>query len=240
MVEKSFATCFDKDCEEYANTLMTLVSKDKSICNIKTSREEFKKDRSIVSGEYVLTIGEKGSAYNKQNFKDIYNDYGIHIGYYGAKAWISCESFKWDEESLFKFHTELISVLDELGMNTDNIDDRAKEFLKEQKKIKKNIDSYKNKNIQPGDVAEAFHKEAYEVLMTSIAVTNILQKNIAFGFAGSIFLKVEKWFSDFLKKSERRKQQYRYAIVLFYYRYIHEFLELDEKNNEDNNKKMDF
>ena len=238
MVEKSFATCFDKDCEEYANTLMTLVSKDKSICNIKTSREEFKKDRSIVSGEYVLTVGEKGSAYNKQNFKDIYSDYGIHIGYYGAKAWISCESFKWDENSLFKFHTELISVLDELGMNTDNIDDRAKEFLKEQKKNKKYAEN-KGKNIQQGDLAEAFHKEAYEVLMTSIAVTNIIKNNISFGF-GNIFLKVGKWFSSFLKKSERRKQQYKYAIVLFYHRYIHDFLELDDKNNEDNNEKMNF
>ncbi len=241
MVEKSFATCFDKDCLEYATTLMTLVSQDEYICNMQTSREEFRKDRSIVSGEYVLTIGEKGSAYNKQNFKDIYSNYGIHIGYYGTKAWISCEPFDWNEESLFKFHTELITILDELGMNTDNIDDKAKEFLKQLKKSKKKVDSYNGKpGLLPGDSAEAFHNEAYTVLMTSLAVTNVLKKGIAFGFVGGVFLKVGKWFVDLLKKSERRKQQYRYAIVLFYHRYIHDFLKIEEEKDEDNNEKMNF
>lgn len=34
MQEKSFATCFDKNCEEFAELLMTLVSENPSICNI--------------------------------------------------------------------------------------------------------------------------------------------------------------------------------------------------------------
>ena len=68
MTEKSFATCFDKGCEQFAEVLMTLVSKDDRICNIKTSREEFKKDRSIVSGEYVLTIGDKSGS--SQEWRD--------------------------------------------------------------------------------------------------------------------------------------------------------------------------
>jgi len=237
MSEITFVTSYDNDCVEFAETLMTLVSADKYLCNIKRSNEEFKKDRSIVSGEYILTIGNEASKYNMQNFKDIYNNYGIHFGYHGTKAWISCESFKWDEKSLLKFHTELISVLDELGMNTENIDDIAKKVLKEQKNIKKNIDSFEGKpGLQKGDFAEAFYNEAYNVLMTSLAVNNIMQKNMIMGF----FLAVGKWFRDFLKKSERRKQQYKYATVLFYYRYIHDFLELDDKNNKDDKVKMNF
>lgn len=83
---KSFVTCFDKGCDEYAEILMTLVSNDKALKNIKREQKEFGKDRSVVSGEYVLTIGKKGSEYNSRNFKDIYNNYGIHIGYHGTKA----------------------------------------------------------------------------------------------------------------------------------------------------------
>ena len=41
-IEK-FVTCYDKGCEEYAETLMTLVSKDKALMNIKESKESLKK-----------------------------------------------------------------------------------------------------------------------------------------------------------------------------------------------------
>ena len=131
------------------------------------------------------------------------------------------------------------SVLDEFGMKTDNIDDRAKEFLKEQKKIKKKIDSFEGKpGPLKGDAAEAFQNEAYEVLMTQIAVTNIMQQNIM-GFVGIIYM-AGKLIIYLLKKSERRKLQYKYAIVLFYKRYIHEFLKIDEKNIKETSEKMDF
>ena len=240
MSEITFVTSYDKDCWVHADNLMTLVSNDKYLCNITRKNEEFIKDRSIVSGEYVLTIGNKASKNNLLNFKDKYNKYGIHFGYHGTKAWICCESFKWDKESLFKFHSELISVLDEFGMKTDNIDDRAKEFLKEQKKIKKHIDSFKEKPEAPkGEAAEVFYNEAYDVLMTQLAVTNILLQNIGYGFIGLISI-VGKWFIGLLKKSELRKQQYKYAIVLFYKRYLHEFLEIEEKKGEENNIKMNF
>ena len=239
MSEKTFVTSYDSDCKEFANTLMTLVSADEYLRNIERRNETFKKDESIVSDEYDLTIGQKASKFNMQNFKDKYNNYGIHFGYHGTKAWICCESFKWDKESLFKFHSELISVLDEFGMKTDNIDDRAKEFLKEQKKIKKKIDSFEGKpGPLKGDAAEAFQNEAYEVLMTQIAVTNIMQQNIM-GFVGIIYM-AGKLIIYLLKKSERRKLQYKYAIVLFYKRYIHEFLKIDEKNIKETSEKMDF
>lgn len=240
MSEITFVTSYDKDCRDYADNLMTLVSNDKYLCNITRKNEEFIKDRSIVSGEYVLTIGNEASRNNLQTFKDKYNNYGIHFGYHGTKAWICCENYKWDKDSLFKFHSELISVLDEFGMKTDNIDDRAKEFLKEQKKIKKKIDSFEGKpGLLKGDAAEAFHNEAYEVLMTQIAVTNMLQQSIGFGLV-ELINTVGKWFVDLLKKSELRKQQYKYAIVLFYKRYIHEFLKIDEMNDKESSEIMDF
>ncbi len=124
MQEKSFATCFDKNCEEFAELVMTLVSENPSICNINQKKEVFKKDRAITSNEYVLAIGPDGSKVNRASFPDSYNKYGIHIGYRGRKAWISCENFDWTEKSLGEFHTDLILLLKELGMSTDNIDDR--------------------------------------------------------------------------------------------------------------------
>lgn len=133
MQEKSFATCFDKNCEEFAELLMTLVSENPSICNINQKKEVFKKDRAITSNEYVLAIGPDGSKVNRASFPDSYNKYGIHIGYRGRKAWISCENFDWTEKSLGEFHTDLILLLKELGMSTDNIDDRIAENVKKAK-----------------------------------------------------------------------------------------------------------
>jgi hypothetical protein len=228
MNEITFVTSYDNDCGVYADTLMTLVSNDKYLCNITRRNEEFKKDRSIVSGEYVLTIGNEASKNNLQNFKDKYNNFGIHFGYHGTKAWICCESFKWDKESLFKFHSELISVLDEFGMKTDNIDDRVKEFLENKKK---NMNSYNGKKAQLGDLAN-------EVLMTNIAVTSTLMQSI--WLVSEVLLFLAEWIYGLREKSELRKQQYKYAIVLFYKRYIHEFLKIDEMNDKETSEKMDF
>ena len=35
-------------------------------------------------------------------FKDTYNKYGIHIGYYGKNAWVYCKDFDWTEEAYFQ------------------------------------------------------------------------------------------------------------------------------------------
>lgn len=79
MQENSFATCFDKNYEEFAELLMTLVSENPSICNIHLKKEVFKKDRAITSNEYVLAIGLYGSKVNRASFPDCYNRYGIPI-----------------------------------------------------------------------------------------------------------------------------------------------------------------
>lgn len=126
---KSFVTCYDKDCEEYAETLMTLVSKDKTLRTINREKKEFKKDGSVVSDEYVLTIGKNSSSYNRQNFSDIYFNYGIHIGCYGTKAWISCEKFEWDNKTISEFNEELRYCLEKLGI------DNKKNYMKPFKEI---------------------------------------------------------------------------------------------------------
>ena len=205
--EKTFVTCYDKECDEYATTLMTLLSNNDAICNVKTIREIFNKDRGIVSNEYVLTIGNKSSKYNRNNFKDRYDKYGIHIGYYGKKAWISCEKFNWDENSLFEFHKELISLLKELGMNIDDIDDRAKEFVNNQS-------TQLNKN----NLQVQVNIEMYKLLMTSLAVTNKMP----------LAKKFYEWFVYFFKRSEYRRQQYSYAIALFFHTYIKDFLKIEK------------
>ena len=142
MSKKSFATCYDKNCEKYAAMLMTLVSKNKSICNIDQQKEVFQKDRSITSNEYVLTIGPESSKNNMETFKDTYNKYGIHIGYHGRKAWISCEAIIWYDYTLKAFRTELLSLLEDLGMRTDNMDDLKAEKNKEQNVLARIYEPY--------------------------------------------------------------------------------------------------
>lgn len=115
MQEKSFATCFDKNCEEFAELLMTLVSENPSICNINQKKEVFKKDRAITSNEYVLAIGPDGSKVNRASFPDSYNKYGIHIGYRGRKAWISCENFDWTEKKFRRISHRPNSTIERIG-----------------------------------------------------------------------------------------------------------------------------
>ena len=133
MAEKSFVSCFDKNYDEFAELLMTLISDEGSIRNINLSKESFKKDRAITSDEYVVTIGPKSSKVNKTNFPDNYNKYGIHIGFRGRKAWICCEDYSWNEQNLKVFQTDLIQLLDEHGMRTENIDEEIAEYIKKVK-----------------------------------------------------------------------------------------------------------
>ncbi len=222
--EKSFVTCYDKGCEEYAETLMTLVSKDKALKNIKREREEFKKDRGIVSGEYVLTIGKNGSEYNSRNFKDIYNNYGIHFGYYGAKAWIYCDDYDWDVISLFEFNKEFFSFLDELGMKTEDFDGKARKvyekLVESQKQTVKGKQGYHD---SAGMNAPVMRDEI------NAAMESVIKELLNDYWDLFYFIRIWK------RKRRRRKNQYRFAIVLFYHRYLHDFLEIKEEQCEKQN-----
>ena len=227
MQEKSFATCFDKNCEEFAELLMTLVSENPSICNINQKKEVFKKDRAITSNEYVLAIGPDGSKVNRASFPDSYNKYGIHIGYRGTKAWISCENFDWTVESLREFRIELISLLEESGMRTDNIDDRIAENVKKIKS-EKSMDSITSYSTIDGIIMGS---------LTTVAIAGEFVKNPI----GSFVSYVRQWIDNILNASQRREQQYKLAVVLFYHKYITDFLELkNSANNNAEDEKMNF
>jgi len=224
--EKSFVTCYDKGCEEYAETLMTLVSKDKALNNIKREREEFKKDRGIVSGEYVLTIGKNGSEYNSRNFKDIYNNYGIHFGYYGAKAWIYCDDYDWDVKSQFEFNKEFFSFLDELGMKTEDFDEKARKLYEKIVESQKQTTKGKQEYHDSAAMNAPVMRDEIDATMKSI-LNELL---------------IDSYYSRFLsfimrrrKKARKRRNQYRFAIVLFYHRYLHDFLEIKEELCEEQN-----
>ena len=230
--EKSFVTCYDKGCEEYAETLMTLVSKDKALQNIKREKEEFKKDRSIVSGEYVLTIGKGGSEYNSRNFKDIYNNYGIHFGYYGTKAWIYCDDYDWDVKSLFEFNKEFFFFLDELGMKTEDFDGKARKvyekLVESQKQTAKGKQGYHDSAGMNApvmrDEIEAAMQSIINELFTGLSYWDLLLLS-----PYDLFIRMWK------KKKRRRRNQYCFAIVLFYHRYLHDFLEIKEEKCEEQN-----
>lgn len=230
--EKSFATCYDKDCEKFAEVLMTLVSENPSICNINKKTEEFKRDRAVTSNEYVLTIGPEGSKVNKSSFCDCYSKYGIHIGFRGRKAWISCEDFDWDENSLNEFHTDLIQLLKDHDMPVENIDDE----------IAKNV----KKTVAAGALGAFVGPMGAGIIMSSLVTAAIMNESKSPKFDWLIPFKfLRRWIDNLLNASERRKQQYRLAVVLFYYNYINEFLGLDASNGSGgkgagDNEKMNF
>ena len=252
---KSFATCYDKDCEDFAELLMTLVSENTSICNVNQKKEEFKRDRAVTSNEYVLTIGPKGSKVNKSSFCDCYSKYGIHIGFRGRKAWISCENFDWDENSLKEFLTEYKQLLKDHGMSEDDIDDE----------IAKNVE----KTVATGALAVSAGSIGTGIIMSSLVTVAILNKpglpqigpwgslimnksklgllnNVILGLGLPILSSfLRPLLDNLLNASKRRKLQYKLAVVLFFYKYLNEFLGLDASNGSGvkdvgDNEKMNF
>lgn len=218
-IEKSFVTCFDKDCEDFAELLKTLVSERSSIRNIKQKKKDFDKQQDVTSDEYVLTIGNKSSIKNIESFKSQYNKYGIHIGYIGHKAWICCEKFDWDKRSRTEFHKELIILLDQLGMCTDNIDDTIAEYVKRVKRDD-SMDSVLGCTL------------AQTVLLSSIVYFNLFQENK--------FIFLWRKLCNLFSSSQRRKEQYKLAVVLFYHKYLNDFLQMynkEDDKNEDSKKK---
>lgn len=229
---KSFVTCFDKDCEKFAEVLMTLVSENPSIRNINQKNEVFKKNIAVTSDEYVLTIGSKSSKVNKSSFCDCYSKYGIHIGFHGRKAWISCENFNWDEKSLKEFHTDLIQLLKDHDMPVDNIDDEIAKNMK--------------KTVSAGALDTFIGPKGTGIIMSSLTMAAIMNKSKSPKHDWLVPFKfLRRLIDNLLNASERRKQQYRLAVVLFYHNYINKFLGLDTSNGSDgngagDNEKMSF
>lgn len=127
-----FITCYDKDLEEVGEFLKILVSSNASINNLDFNLVQFK-NQEIVSREYVLYIGKKSVNKKSKMFKDAYNKYGIHIGYYGKNAWVYCEDFNWTERSYSNLKEDLIIILNDLNLNHNDIDDDIAKQVKNMK-----------------------------------------------------------------------------------------------------------
>lgn len=226
MTEKSFVSCFDKNCEEYAETLMTLISENESIRNINLKKEAFKKDRVITSDEYVLTIGSEGSKVNKTNFPDCYDKYGIHIGFRGKKAWICCEDYDWNKKEVKEFRKELILLLDELGMRTDNIDVEIEENIKKAKAAK-------------STAIVCTGSSAGNIIMGSLITVSLMAPSIPIYL--SVYYYIKNKICNYLNKQKIREQQYKLAVVMFYHKYINDFLNINtSKDDVDKDNGMNF
>ncbi len=110
---KNLFIIYDKAQKKCAETLYNLLSNNQEIkASIYTQKEAPK----LVSRAYVLYLGEKCSS-ELNAFKDTYNETGIHIGTMGTKAWIRCEEYNWDENSVKHFVSNLISYGNRCQMN---------------------------------------------------------------------------------------------------------------------------
>lgn len=214
--EKSFETCHDKDCEAYAQVLMTLISDNEKICNIKRTLKEFNKDNNVVSNEYVLSIGEKSSAISCENFgANIYDSYGIQIGTHGHKAWISCKEFPWDEENYSLFTLEYYDLLKGLQM-APKISTAELKILR---KVKKRILESKKSNKDFEDKASfSWKKDKWEIpiLVVYYVISAIEQ------------IKKRR------KKADMRDRQYKFAIAWFFQNHLEAFLKMQAKPQEEN------
>ena len=219
METKSFVTCYDSDCEKYAELLMTLVSMNDKIKNINFLREEFKKNKGIVSTEYVLTIGKEGSAVNSQHFPpNKYDSYGIQIGVKGRKAWIVCNDFNWTIESEHEFLKEMTACFEALNMKTEDIEKERKEiekFLNREKKIEKEDKNEKRSLIK-------------DIISIPASIVTIPYDLYIISYFWASYL------ADVFKdKTTRRYFQYKYAVSLFYKDFIEDFLQVKEQNKKE-------
>ena len=195
METKSFVTCYDSKCEKYAELLMTLVSMNDKIKNINMSREEFKKDRGIVSSEYVLTIGKESSVVNSQHFPpNKYNSYGIQIGVKGRKAWIVCESLNMKTEDIEKEKKEIEEFLN-----------REKEIEAEDKNEKRSL--IKDIISIPASVITLPYEIFifYKILLAEAFKDKTTRRYFQYKYAVSLFYK--DFIEDFLQVKETSKKE---------------------------------
>lgn len=227
MTVKQFVSCFDKNYEEFAELLMTLISEKESIRNINRKTEEFKKDRAITSDEYIVTIGPEGSKVNKTNFPDCYDKYGIHIGFRGRKAWICCEDYNWKKKEVKEFRKELILLLDELGMRTDNIDVEIEENIKKAKVAKSTAIVCTGGSL------------AGNIIMGSLITVSLMAPSIPIYFL--VYYYIKNKIFNYLNKQKIREQQYKLAVVMFYHKYINDFLNINTLNDDvDKDNRINF
>lgn len=216
-----FITCYDKNLQEVAEFLKILVSNNDSINNLDFNLVQFK-NQEIVSKEYVLYIGKKSVNKKSKMFKDAYNKYGIHIGYYGKNAWVYCEDFNWTEESYYNLKKDLITILKDLDLNDKDIDDD----------IAKQVENVKNGEDWESVVNSCKNNEERirsACVWMAFSITPAMNL-----FAPPLWILewVIKKIKNYFSKEEKRKHQYLLAIVIFYRFYLNELLNIKEDSND--------
>lgn len=79
------------------------------------------------------------------------------------------------------------------------------------------------------------------VIMSSLTTTALTLEIVKMFPHGFLVYKVRQWIDNILNASKRREQQYKLAVVLFYRKYITDFLELkNSANNNAEDEKMNF
>ena len=202
--KKQFTIIYDDSCKEYSTILNTLVSECEELKNIEHSIEKYQKDMALTDKDCVVFLGKEASKDYRNNFKDVFSKYGIHIGFRGTKAWIYCEKITWNKKSYFEFHQALLHLYELLDMNPSRIKESINLGIKEY--------------INTGNTSIPIGTTTAQGLLWSSIITSTIIVNpfIYLGPIGWLIYIAQRWFKDLQADSKRIDQQYRYAIASFF------------------------
>ena len=219
---KQFTIVFDKKQTEYATILNTLVSEVEEVKNVERSLKVYQKGMVLTDKDCVLFLGDESSQKYRDNFKDIYSKYGIHIGYRGCKAWIYCEKYDWDKLSYKRFHDELLDLYKRLDMNPAKVQDFVTAGVKEYCKTGTTAAPSSSTYVQ-------------QMLWMSVVSASIVAMP---PFPLLLIWLIKKWIKSLFAESTRIDQQYRFAMALFFSDYLKKYLKIaDEENVDKENEK---
>ena len=214
--KKQFTIIYDDSCKEYSTILNTLVSECEELKNIEHSIKKYQKDMALTDKDCVVFLGKEASNDYRNNFKDVFSKYGIHIGYRGTKAWIYCEKITWNKKSYFEFHQALLHLYELLDMNPSRIKESINLGIKE-------YTNTGNTSIPIGTTT------AQGLLWSSIITSTIIVNPFIYlGPIGWLIYKAQRWFKDLQADSKRIDQQYRYAIASFFALHLKDYMKLND------------
>lgn len=227
---KQFTIVFDKKQSEYATILNTLVSEVEDVKNVERSLKVYQKGMVLTDKDCVLFVGDESSRQYRNNFKDKYSRYGIHLGYRGCKAWIYCEKFNWDKKSYKMFYDELLDLYKRLDMNPTKVQDFVTAGVKEYCTTGTTVAPNTSTIVQ-------------QMLWIPVVSAHIVAMPPIFilGPITWLIYKMKKWIKSLFAESTRIDQQYRFAIALFFSDYLKKYLKIaceentDEENTDEEN-----
>ena len=215
--KKQFTIIYDDSCKEYSTILNTLVSECEELKNIEHSVKKYKKDMALTDKDCVVFLGKDASNDYRNNFKDVFSKYGIHIGYRGTKAWIYCEKTKWNKKTYGEFHEALLQLYVILDMNPSRVEESINYGVKE----------YVNtgNTTIPTDI-----KPIQELLWSSVVISTIIVNPLKYiGPIGWLIYLIQRWIKALQADSKRIDQQYRYAIASFFALHLKDYMNLNSE-----------